>query len=381
MRFRTFLITFFIVAIGLAVFVSAAAVLNIVPNPAEPKPIAERIEKPKRFLESLFNGEARNDRRIGSIEGIGEPPPNTKSYITGLPKATEADEQLIGVMIDEAPGARGNYKGVERAKLFLEMPAEGGVPRMMALFSDQDLPEQIGPVRSARHYFFELAEPWLSAFVHAGGSPQAYSALFNNSTVDDFDEDLSYMTRDRMLAAPHNLFLDTPLILDEISNVRLGSEIFSFDDELVITEELSDVSEITVRFVTERHRVDWQYDAIDECYQRNQTMESIDLCVENIVVLIMPFWLIDGDEKNRLNMQTTGNGTAFVFRDGKVIEGQWMRSTDDTLTLLTTDMSQVIDLKPGRTFFQATGTPESVTFNIAAETTTSSLSSQADENS
>ena len=49
---------------------------------------------------------------------------------------------------------------------------------MLCMFADASrLPDKIGPTRSARHYFVEIAEGFDSIFVHFGGSPQGYNAL------------------------------------------------------------------------------------------------------------------------------------------------------------------------------------------------------------
>ena len=46
----------------------------------------------------------------------------------------------------------------------------------MAIFADT-LPEEVGPVRSARLYFVQWASEWKAVYVHAGGSPQALATL------------------------------------------------------------------------------------------------------------------------------------------------------------------------------------------------------------
>ena len=47
--------------------------------------------------------------------------------------------------------------GLKDAYLVYEIIAEGGITRMMALYKDK-LPEKVGSVRSARHYFIDYAE-------------------------------------------------------------------------------------------------------------------------------------------------------------------------------------------------------------------------------
>ena len=59
-----------------------------------------------------------------------------------------------------------------------EAIAEGGETRLMAMFKGVDV-EQIGPVRSSRHYFLDYAMENDAIYVHFGWSPQAQSDIKN----------------------------------------------------------------------------------------------------------------------------------------------------------------------------------------------------------
>lgn len=69
--------------------------------------------------------------------------------------------------------------GVSQADIIYEMPAEGGITRMMGLFQSAEGVGQIGTVRSARDYYVSLAYGHDAIYLHAGGSPQAYDAIQN----------------------------------------------------------------------------------------------------------------------------------------------------------------------------------------------------------
>ena len=74
-------------------------------------------------------------------------------------------------MIDDLPAAR-PQSGLHLADVVWQAPAEGGIPRYMAIFQTH-LPEAIGPVRSARSYYVAWASELKALYAHAGGSPQA----------------------------------------------------------------------------------------------------------------------------------------------------------------------------------------------------------------
>ena len=65
--------------------------------------------------------------------------------------------------------------GVGSADMIYEIPAEGGITRMMAIFSDLSDLESIGSIRSLRPYYLSVALSYDAIVIHAGGSEQAYS--------------------------------------------------------------------------------------------------------------------------------------------------------------------------------------------------------------
>ncbi len=63
--------------------------------------------------------------------------------------------------------------GVTSADMLYESLAEGGITRMMAVFSNYKKMPQVGPIRSARIYFVKFAMGMDAQYVHFGGSTTA----------------------------------------------------------------------------------------------------------------------------------------------------------------------------------------------------------------
>ncbi|MFM7678408.1 MAG: DUF3048 domain-containing protein, partial [Roseiflexaceae bacterium] len=77
----------------------------------------------------------------------------------------------ITVMVDNHVNAV-PQSGFNQAAIVFEALAEGGITRFMMLFNaDMPLPSTIGPVRSTRLYYGQLAQSFAAVHVHAGGSP------------------------------------------------------------------------------------------------------------------------------------------------------------------------------------------------------------------
>lgn len=67
--------------------------------------------------------------------------------------------------------------GISQAEIIYEIPAEGGVTRMMAIFSDIELVDAIGSMRSLRPYYADVGLSYGAIIVHAGGSQASYTEL------------------------------------------------------------------------------------------------------------------------------------------------------------------------------------------------------------
>ncbi|QQS59855.1 DUF3048 domain-containing protein [Candidatus Peregrinibacteria bacterium] len=325
----------------------------------------EKEASHKTILLSDFIGKTTPKNLISPppLRDVGEPPAFEKSLLTGLPRISGEVEKIVGVMIDEAPGARAHHTGIEKARMVFEAPAEGGIPRLLTLFSSEDFPEKIGPVRSARHYFVQMAEPIAGAYVHAGGSPQGLEEVYNSSLIN-IDEGFNdkHFERDNTIARPHNLFLLPETISEEIPPSSHEEALFLFSEDIPTGLSSEDAPFLDVDFSTTQHHVSWQYDAEKKCYQRKQSMETSDICATNVGILIIPIWSIEGDKKGRLDMNTIGSGFATIFRDGKAISGKWNRNKDEVFSF-TTESGEEIPLKPGTTFFQIVGSKEKFSFS------------------
>ena len=90
-------------------------------------------------------------------------------------KIFSGTDRPFAVMIDNHSDAWPQV-GLQKAYMIYEIIVEGGETRLMALFKGANV-EQIGPVRSARHYFIDYAMENDAIYAHFGQSPQAESDI------------------------------------------------------------------------------------------------------------------------------------------------------------------------------------------------------------
>ncbi|MBR0535638.1 MAG: DUF3048 domain-containing protein [Clostridia bacterium] len=156
------------------------------------------------------------------------PPPAIVNPLTG---EVDYPEALIGnrsvlVSVENHPQARPQW-GIASADIVWELLAEGGITRMLCMFADASrLPDKIGPTRSTRHYFVELAEGFDSIFVHFGGSPQGYKALNNQGTdhIDGMSDNYFKRDKSRNVDSEHTAYTTRDSILKAIEDKDFRTE-------------------------------------------------------------------------------------------------------------------------------------------------------------
>lgn len=121
---------------------------------------------------------------------------NPLTGLTGLPESS-IGKRPVCVMVENSPEARPQW-GLCSPDIVVEGEVEGGITRMMWMYANISSAPKIGPTRSARHDYVELAEGFDAIYVHFGGSNLAYDKI-SADKVDDIDgmKAGSYFARDK----------------------------------------------------------------------------------------------------------------------------------------------------------------------------------------
>jgi hypothetical protein len=283
----------------------------------------------------------------------------------------------IAVMIDDLWAAR-PQSGLSEASVVWHAPAEGGIPRYMAIFAEGD-PKSVGPIRSARMYYIAWAAEWNSVYVHAGGSPQAMAYLATRKARGDvvYDANVfrygsSYAWRISSRRAPHNLYSSGPRL--RALGARVGAKRisrepvwrFAPDADISLRPE---GSKITVPYPY--NKVRYTYHRESNTYRRSVSVEGrqIDVATDrriapkNVIVMFMRFGPLNGgDNKGRLEADYIGSGVAYVSTNGKTIKGTWVKKSMKGPTRFFDRKGDPVTLTVGQTFVQVVRTGTDVTF-------------------
>ncbi len=265
--------------------------------------------------------------------------------LTGLELRTEAiGKRPVAVMVENSPAARPQW-GLSTPDVVIEGVAEGGITRMMWLYSDiADMPK-VGPTRSARHDYVELAEGFDAIFVHFGGSVYAYDTLKKDG-VDDIDGMYagSYFARDksRKVATEHTAYTTGENIQKAVADKGLRTDINSANaSPFTFAAEKQTLSGGTCNSVkavfSGEYWHTFKYNADDGLYYNYmKTSEMKDangatMAVSNVLILYSSISSVAGSDKGHVDWDlSSGNGV--YISNGTYQNIKWSKGTASTPT-------------------------------------------------
>lgn len=257
--------------------------------------------------------------------------------------------------------------GLDKADTVIELLAEGGITRFLA-FYDSYHAEKIGPVRSARYYFVEIAKGYPSAFAHAGGNTDALN-LIPHYKIMDLDEIYNsgaafYRTKDRK--PPHNLYTTTELMLKHanskkyaiknleglpIGEVSGGSKV----DIIDIPYSKKSLYYHVVTYMFEDGKF-WRY-VNGKAFETDQ---KVKIFADNLILMETPTRTVVKEEVQS-EMNVFGSGKAVFFIDGLYYEGTWEKAkAADPFTFQYN--GEPMKFKEGKTWIQVVPNFSEVTF-------------------
>ena len=147
------------------------------------------------------------------------PEPAFHHPLTGLPCEEDLSQKRpVAVMLNNLKAAQ-PQQGNSQADIIYELLAEGGIPRLLAVYLEPEGLGLIGSVRSARQYYWEIAQGHDAVYIHAGASPEFYETKKNLGlfTVDGVNGRYSSASagmfwRDRDRVAGHHYAFEHSLL-------------------------------------------------------------------------------------------------------------------------------------------------------------------------
>ena len=298
--------------------------------------------------------------------------PGDVNFLTGLPMAEAVDERMrpVAIVYNNLRIAL-PQNGIAAADIVFEVEAEGGITRLVAIYSDVSEAGTIGSVRSARPVMINIAMGLDCVFVHSGGSPQAYTDLKNYGVTDIdglYDAGVVFY-RDSLRASSmgyeHALMttgtrLENQLNKFEASGKRMTlkdgyTTPFAFYDAGTTPAGATAAAKVTTKYGS--YQPFFRYDEASGNYLRYQYgARHVDnnggeqLSFKNVVVLSVPSHVIAGDTAGRRQFNDVGSGIGIYATNGVSIPIQWSKANASAPLVLTTAGGEKLKLNPGKTF-------------------------------
>ncbi|KAB8163819.1 DUF3048 domain-containing protein [Streptomyces sp. 3MP-14] len=262
----------------------------------------------------LLGGCEVERRENGADDAWGSP-------LTGLPGEPGP---VLAVKVDNAPPAR-PHTGVEAADVVYVEEVEAGLSRLVAVFAGQ-LPDRVGPVRSARESDLELLRQFDEPALAFSGAQGGLLPLIDEAPLHARPPEAApdAYARDPERAAPHNLYLDPAALLAATPEAGEVADIgFTFGDT---PEGGSPVDEVEAGYAAASFAFRW--DAAAERWAVAMDGEETELAAATVVVQrveIRPSDFSDGGGAVSPYTETVGSGEATVLRDGREWPARWSR--------------------------------------------------------
>jgi hypothetical protein len=282
------------------------------------------------------------------------PPPTCP--LTGAPAhGGIPNRPAMAVKVENLPDAR-PQAGLQSADLVYEEPVEGGITRFVVVFQCEDV-DRVGPVRSARTADPDiLAQLGVPVLAYSGGAPNVVRVVESADLVP-IDETAggTAFTRDATRVSPHNLYASTRALYRVArAGKQAPAPMFVYAEELPARSRR--VGTVHLPFSPTYSDVYWTWDRRAGVWVRaHGTEPHVDeggeqVSATNVVVQLVPAVVPSGSLTPQLDL--TGSGRAYVFRDGRMIVGRWERDSLDDVTTFVTKDGEEIALAPGRTWIE-----------------------------
>ncbi len=291
-------------------------------------------------------------------------PPLKVNPLTGLQDMTTDNNRPIGFVVTDEDSKQIQLN-IEHADMYFEAETEGGIPRMLAIFSSIDrMPDAIGPVRSARPHFVKMAAALDMLYCHVGGSPTGLQTIKDLGVQDLSNEyevnatlknsaNLSWnrdaFTKAKVLPAIKNKKYKT-------TTTRNGP--FVFGDRAGTTPATSLVVKIS-----ESHDMAFTYDDAARVYKKHRnalnspihtTHTGGTVTAKNVIVMYDRRY-VDEAFKNNYGGTTTRYNFELNSGEGLLVSGgtsrpiQWKRSNNQ-LTYYEADGTTKLTVAQGKTY-------------------------------
>ncbi|MBR6792470.1 MAG: DUF3048 domain-containing protein [Ruminococcus sp.] len=302
---------------------------------------------------------------------IANPLTGEKDY-----NADAVGKRPVAVMVNNLKDALPQY-GIEQADIIYEIPVEGGITRLMAVYADYTSMPDICSVRSCRYYYPIIALGMDAIYCHWGADQTIAMDTLNRTGIDRLDganENDIFLRDDeraKKYASEHTGYLKGSAIPGKIEskgfrrdiNSRNAEGCFNFAEDKVTPADMTAVS-VQVKF-SNSYYSDFEYDeATGEYLKFHSGKPHIDgrtekqLGFENVIIL-------QSDIHTRscgylMDVGLTG-GTGYYVSNGGAQSITWKKESETSPIKLYDASGSELEVNVGESYIGIIGSEKPIT--------------------
>lgn len=263
--------------------------------------------------------------------------------------------------------------GIGQADMIYEVETEGGITRLLAIFSDMSAVGNLGPVRSSRSFFNSISAAYDAPIIHCGGSQPGINGHYNdqgqkvpNWAHINEQNNGSYFFRDQSrrnsgYALEHTLFTSGEKLLKGLADKGYNTVYengvdhgLQFSDDVALAGETANSVTLTFRGTK---TTTMTYNADSGLYEASQYKKDwIDantgdtLRFANVLALYTKQWQKYDGHYYRSYYTLIGEGEGYFACGGQIIPIKWSRESLEKPFVFTMADGSPVSLKAGTTY-------------------------------
>jgi hypothetical protein len=307
-------------------------------------------------------------------------PPTPVEPLTGRPlsDATLLERPAVAVKVSDVRTAHPQV-GVDRADIVFCEPIGVSYTRLAAVFHS-DVPDQAGPVRSARPMDGPILSPLTPVFAHTMAAQWVMTYLQATADVESLGSlqvppDAGAYRVDPSRPAPDHVLASPRVLLELTQTAQPPTPYFSY--ARTAAEASASSAAVPATAITVPYGpgwdVRWRYDPGSGQYQRAQpwgphvTAAGVQVHAVNVLVLHVDSSiekLSPGAGAPVPVLRLIDSAGPFVaFTGGRAVQGTWSKAAIDDPFVLTTAEGESLLLSPGATWVELPAVDATVAYS------------------
>jgi Protein of unknown function (DUF3048) N-terminal domain/Protein of unknown function (DUF3048) C-terminal domain len=270
-----------------------------------------------------------------------------------FPKKMAEDAPAIAVKVENDPAAR-PQSGLEKADIVYEEIVEGGITRFMAIFHCGDT-KKVGPIRSARFDDPKIAMPFTNTLAYSGANSIVQKEL-RKRRIMSITEGMkgAPLFRDPAgSASVHSVHANTKVLRKYVPKKAdpPAFDVFLRGD---VAKGAKKAKAVSINFEA-GNTIEYAYKKglwhRSEGGTKFMAASGKQIAVPNLLVQEVRIdnskTIVDIEGNPSPDIDLVGKGRALLFRDGKVVKGEWKIKRDGAPPVFTTKKGEAMTFADG----------------------------------